>query len=1030
MPLTPTTLSVNMTRNGVISNKVYLTVPFSVYGYLRTGGVGISGKTITVTYNGASLGAATTDGSGRFDLVDETLSPPSSPASYILLADFAGDATYAASQDGFSFTLSRMPTKMSQVTGPSDFPEDQYAVFRGWLVNNVPNYIYTGYGIASQLIYLKVDGIVKAADTTDASGHFKLAWIFDDAGTYSITVDYVQTNLYAASASPATTLTVWSFNYPQPEDVEEGCYGWVLCIDPNAVRGGPIYYLLDGATVLPGLTGKSGSFSATLNDNEREFLGFTRGDMYLLGDDKPFILDQDEYWIGLQRGAGSRASDPSADTWDPSGGTDGKGAGRYWIMGGYITKRYYSRAEKGRVTATIMGKDYMDVWKDQHFGTGSIPRSYEVPATLDIIANDMLLDINTLQGLDYEFATSSYWSITSTTLMIDVSYGDTRLSVSSTTGFNIGDVIRIRDDDDAAGEEMLISNIGVTYFDVTTPVQNAAGYSRLSAVISGAVGTFTEEWQREFVDDNPFNIMEQICSEAVMEWRINHLKQVMLYLKTGAPQATSYSLRYTSNIRDVPEIVLGDTDDIVTDAIVKDGYPYTVPPSISQWMTAGLWNEVTDFGMIIYNPVVNPYPPNPIRKIYTDSTLTLDDEGYVALCFQHQGTQPSFQVHLGYWLPAGPGSSTEDGARLDLDLRAWRRIKLSWRHLTRNIAAPGNTRYWLRLHTGFNDLFRFAFGEGTQEDSEDSNNDTISTQNWTPIDLLLPEPDVDGTIDYADASQMKGWLAVGTPDPTEINWVSLSVELDEADPGYAVTAGKALTAAGSTGEQYISVNNPENLAGYPNGITSRRGLNRPVHSIIIEGATEEKVEVIMVYPDTSTPAGRNILLQNPLNNNFTTSAKLYVLAGKTFCMSQLHFERNFQKTGQNLPTIGPRRYRIYGADELKYQSETDGKVEAVLNLDTLPRRYVKIRIDGDPEKEIGTLVRVYLDPTHNQIFQNTLMIIDNVEYRLQDVDLEQTLTLTPTTTSIKPRDLTTVNAMNAVGWNLQKIARRGITPWK
>ncbi len=1039
-PLTPTTLSVNITRNEVITTKVYLTIPFSIYGYLRAAGLGVSGKTVTLGYNGESLGSVTTNVDGRFDLADQTISPPELPGSYTLTADFAGDATYDTSHDNFNFTLKLMPSRIETAI-PTDFPEDQYCIFQGYLLNDVSDYEFNGYGISYQTIYFLVDGIVKTSGITDINGFFKIPWAFDDAGEYSIRLEYLESQLYVASHA-ISDLEIWNFRYPQPEDAEENCYGWLLCIDPNAIRGGPIYYLLDSANVIPGLTNKCGSFSATLNDNKKEFDdGFTQYDMYLLGSDKPFILDQDEFWIGLQRGDASKTGEPSSYTWDPTGGSDGKGAGVHWLMGGYITKRYYERNALGRVTAIILGKDYMDVWKDQQFGTDEIPRNYETPTYLDVIANDILDDINLKQEAEYRFTPHpDYWGVTSTTLTVNASYWDTILEVESVTGFTVGDIILIRDEGNPTGEYLTISGITDTALQqlhlVGSPIEYIYGYDRTSATVSRTTGLLSEKWQREFVEDNPFDTMQQICEEIVMEWKIDYLKRVMLYPKSNPPIPTNQYITYSTNIREVPEIVLGDTDNIITDAIVKDGLPYTKPNPVTLWSTAtGLWNEITDWGLRPYDPVVAPFPPNSIRQTYTDSSLTLDPDGYPAVNFQYQGPQTRFQIHLGYWLLSA-GSTDVSGAQLNLDLRTYRRIKLRWRHASKDLMTTST--YTIELHTpnkttgviNLNNFFRFNFGEGIQEDLDHSLNDTVDSDGWHEIDLLLPQPDVDGNISLIDPDQMKGWEATGNPDPTNIDWIAFFIDLQEPDPGYAVSTGKKLAAGVTAGDQYIQLTDPEQIAGYaPGTMTTTRTMQRTIECDIVQGGTTETVHILMIYPP-STPGTTNVLLEYPLLNSFTAAAKLYVKGGKSFSFSQLHFERNFQESGQEIPTIGPRRYRLYDADELSYQSEVDGKTEAVLNMDAHPRQWVKIIIDGDPEKEIGTRVRVFLDPHHNQIFQNVAMIIDNVEYLLTDVDLEQTLTLTPVTTSIKPRQLNDFNILDTSNYNLRKIARRGRKPWK
>lgn len=255
---TPTTLVVYMTRNNIIDIQTYLTVPFSIYGYLWAGGFGVPGKTITLVYDGTSLGSVVTDSNGKYELSNQTLDPPVAPGAYILTANFAGDGTYDPSSGTFNFKLSQMPSKI-QTAIPSDFPEDQYAVFHGYLLNDVPDYMYQGYGISGQTIYFQVDGVTQSSVVTDSTGKFSVPWLFADPDEYSIKLMYLESQLYLAShvgSASGKELKIWGFKYPQPEEAETDCYGWILCIDPNAIRGGPIYYLLDSAIPKPGLTNK------------------------------------------------------------------------------------------------------------------------------------------------------------------------------------------------------------------------------------------------------------------------------------------------------------------------------------------------------------------------------------------------------------------------------------------------------------------------------------------------------------------------------------------------------------------------------------------------------------------------------------------------------------------------------------------------------------------------------------------------------------------------------------------------------
>lgn len=1038
-------------------NEPGMQVLYRVSGHLKSAGVGVSGKKITVTYNGSTFGSDYTNASGYYEVTDGI---QNTPMGYKMYADFAGTPAYLASSKNKNFTLFLIPVTLTGVNIPASFPEDQYLVVKGTVNVNWADWFYDGSPVENASVNLDVSGTTENSAYTDSNGNFKLYHTFPNSTTASIVVEVVAGVVYDG-AIDSGSVTIKDHWYPQPEDVETDCYAWVICIDPNAIRAGPMYYILDEAQVKPGLTDTVGTFAGQLNDNRkvRPADGFIQYDLYLLGEDKLFILDQDEYWIGLQRGVASKRYDPENYSWSPTGGVDGKGSGIKWLMGGYISKRYYTRTAKGRDNAIILGKCYMDVWKDQKFGTDEIPREYTEPTSLDVIANDLFADVNAQQLTDYKYTTHpTYWQSPTTTLTINVRYADSLLTVVDASIFSVGQIIRISD---ATGlEDLQITSITDTIYlqqlniqsyptvDPINPgIQNILGYDKETSTISSRNGLMSITWQQDFVDDNPFDIMQEMCEEAIYEWRINYLKQVMFYSKGNPPKATDRDIRYNSNIRAVPEIVMGDTENIITDVVVRDGFPTTYPENIDLWSSVpGAWYEIGNSGIRVYASIFTPAPPNPVTEAYTDSSLIFDDDNRPALCFQHEGTVPGpldLLLHYAYRLEddvLGSGA-TIVSANMNLDLRTYRRIKFKWRHVTWNGVTPdytgGDTAniYAIELHTTLNDAFIFYFGEGTQETLGHSHNDLIEASpstvgvpqdtDWKLIDLLLPEPEANGDISYISASQMKGWDVVGNPDPTDVNWVAFYVRLPEVTPnsGYARVSGYKIlvTISPGAGDNHIQVNAPENLAGFQTGAqTYELILNRPIDAEI-DG---EGVQLRVLYPRTA-PATENIRLEAPLISGKSTGDPLRVLAGKTFCFSQLRFERDFKGIGTGISTLGPKRYRVYREEEFKFQSQADSKVDAILNMEGVPRRWVKIEIDGDPEKEVGTSVKLYLDPSHNTVFENVRMMIDDIQYVLNAVNLVLELTLSPLTLSPKTREVNEFNVSDRSNLEIRRKDNRG-----
>ncbi|GAH75507.1 unnamed protein product, partial [marine sediment metagenome] len=250
------------------------------------------------------------------------------------------------------------------------------------------------------------------------------------------------------------------------------------------------------------------------------------------------------------------------------------------------------------------------------------------------------------------------------------------------------------------------------------------------------------EWKKEFNQEAAGNVMTDICDEASYEWRIDYLKQVLLYPRTSAPSAPS--IRFTTNIRNLPEIVMGDTTERITHVIVTDAAVSSIPPDIDAWcLNPDTWPDLSN-NPRSYSAASMPPPANPADNIYADSTLVFDNEVAPALCFQND-LAPQFNLNLSIYRDA---SGEFQYGQLHLDLRKWQRLKFRFRHATRIEPGTGNI-YRLMLHTGgvdptggafFNNRYQYEFGQGTQEI------DIIDSNEWTEIELLLPEVDVNGDV--------------------------------------------------------------------------------------------------------------------------------------------------------------------------------------------------------------------------------------------------------------------------------------------
>ncbi len=226
----------------------------------------------------------------------------------------------------------------------------------GVLINNDPGDLGFGNPLPLMPITVTYNGTTLGTDTTNASGIYSIPspiYILE-AGTFSLTASFAGDLTYDPS-STSTPITIqycegdaelaarfWISKWRVPVDIEADTYGGLLCIDPNGLRSanaGPVIFLLDDLNFSSGLTEKSGVMRCLVNDNATDDTHPEgRVDMELLKEGTIWIQDNDEFWVGVQRGPDPGGNEPHG-SWDPTGGDDGEGAGRQWLMGGYISKR-------------------------------------------------------------------------------------------------------------------------------------------------------------------------------------------------------------------------------------------------------------------------------------------------------------------------------------------------------------------------------------------------------------------------------------------------------------------------------------------------------------------------------------------------------------------------------------------------------------------------------------------------------------------------------------------------------------------
>ncbi len=575
-------------------------------------------------------------------------------------------------------------------------------------------------------VTLKYDSTVIGTDTTGGAGDYSIADAYIPAdGPFTLTIDWAGDATYdpTSNTSPITmsycegdedlAAKLWVTRYRTPSQIAtEGgvpLWGAILCIDPNGLRTtqkGPIYYLLDTCITRPGLTDKAGGFAATINDNKTSIssIGIQKRpyDMTLFEADTIYIRDNDEFWVGVQQGTvGSGGPVTDNESGLQNSWVAGTG-GRYWFMGGWIIKRFYSYDEATRIIANLEGKCYMDLWKENYFGTDDIPRDYTEDAVdiLQVIV-DVLHDINAAQDTDWEFR-SHPENFPGSRLTDDVAFAATRIYVENTDSFSPGSAF-IWDNETRTGETVTIVSVtpGVDLalggFGITTPDGFSVAENAWIVMSSELTGT---PFLKSFNNNADFTTLRDLCERADHEWKIAPYpagttpaarRALEFYPRSAAPVSSAQFIQYETNIRQLPSIMVGDTTNLVTNALIT-GKPLTLPEDTWRWINTGIWPDKVTRNRY-YSVASTPPPPNAHSDAIADASLILDDQAHPALSIQ-KDNQGVFDVSLSFYAEG----SDIGVATLDADLRKWRRLKFRFRHPTAESASiPLTVTNWALL---------------------------------------------------------------------------------------------------------------------------------------------------------------------------------------------------------------------------------------------------------------------------------------------------------------------------------------------
>jgi hypothetical protein len=823
------------------------------------------------------------------------------------------------------------------------------------------------------------------------------------------------------------------------DDIKDGTWGGILVIDPNGLRAsdpGPHYYLLDTLSISPGLTDRSGNFIGTLNDNKNDVRVY---DLELFHPSNTYILDNDEFWVGVQENSGSAL--PLSNTWDPVSG------GRQWIMGGWISRRYWARPSR-QIIATLEGIDYTSLWRDQPIGTDIRPHPYSesYPVDLAQLVITVLQDVNDLQSSNYEFTAHPTYFPKYANCTTDVLEHQNIVWVDDSSDLSAGEA---RIWDDKGSQTVTITSIShpVVYFFSNTG--NPDGYlvSRNSKLIMASELTGVT-WNREIKTDDAFSVMSIMCEQLDYEWQIMlnppgaspaARRQVLFYPRgTGAP-TNPPMIRFEHNIREAPVIQTGDITDLITEIITLNGENETIPPKTYMWVVPWFWQDVYVMSRR-YSVASSPIPPNAVGGYsrYGDTTLIFDDDGQVAINFQRSED--------GYFLVSSPYYSDDENGPphpasilgLGMDLRKWRRLKFKFRHVTR--VEPGSgTYYRILLCTHAHEAawadpnapvsqyyaraFQYQFGAQVQEVLGDSDDDTIDSSDWTLIDIKLPTVDEEGTI-----TDLNGWVenypnpahtpaeAYLTADPLSIDFILFEVNCGESEPGYATGGGRKhleveyLTDATSSGEFYIRINKPEEVWGrgknFPDTVTGETIFSHPNPSAYLGIGLQELVRIDAIngdYPDAASGSKYNVRLTHPIVNNYSAGTPLYLEGGFSWSLSQLRFEKNtfveYSKSVVPTHLQNPKRYRVSSFTKAELVEEAKNNAEHELNVLGRSREKLEVLIDGDPRYLPGYLVSTALDGERwsdgytDLVFHYSALMIDSAQFIVLNTDFYINLNL-------------------------------------
>jgi len=748
--------------------------------------------------------------------------------------------------------------------------------------------------------------------------------------------------------------------FPDSDNMEEDAWGGIILIDPENIYSTNNYaFLVDAMTIRPGITDESGVFMVSINDNERkDETGEIINKAFNLF---TFIKDRDPVQLAVQRGTSSGA-------WDPAGGTDGDGAGREVLLGGYIMQRFWTVEGDGRITAHIIGVDFMHAWRTIFFGTPETPRDY----TLSEYAGTGGAPI---WGLMPDLSNGVFDN-----LLTDV---NAQIANNAAHGFKFAD-----------GIGAFVAPIGIANNNLVSKTYKFA---------------------------SAFDTAQELCEQLKLinapkltwEWAIDPFRKVMWWPRKGwdedshVPTADE-PINYATNIREVTNLQISDTTDVVTHVIATNAED---EPNVDTFCNSyRIWNERSRIfrgQRYDFNSVPGPSLGSVDADLRdaVDRTLVVDDEGHPAVCFlKDDWESKGYYKSRRFIIESNPyqdGSGNWLHQEFNVDLQKNRRIRYKFRVPNFNGYGVDGADYRLRLHWNeeIDKFYYYDFGKGVnglQQNegsvSYDANSeDDIPNGDWGWIDLALPQLNRKGD----EIEKTNGWGYFGDPFPHSpnktIHWVALEINLQRS---WATPVGPhtVLDADAVKGTTYITLTSPGLFIGDINSdkfdtfnapgpkpvILSNTPTQAPVPDVKNNGAFLAYLSAV----NTEGPTGNTQVF--PFPKKASKGTWVFARAGWAVCFSQFHFVKTLTVKQENTSLFRPpfSYAQIYSKE-----SDTLGDVgdlsHAIMNEHAKTKSYAEILCDGNPLHKIGYGVRVNLEATG---FNNVRMPIDDIEYIVDKVD--------------------------------------------